>query len=104
MIEFVFATALLLPEETAKAKASPARVIPAVETVRSETTSRQLMTVAVTLECTARASGRVENCRVLGETHPGMGFGEGAIALMRDAEVAPGPRDVQFAHTIQFMP
>ena len=52
----------------------------------------------------ARASGRVENCRVLGETHPGMGFGEAAVALMRDAEVEPGPRDIQFARTIQFVP
>lgn len=104
MIEFVFATALLLSEEGAKAKASPARVVPAVETIRSENRSHQLMSVAVTLECTARSSGRVENCQVLGETHPGMGFGEAAIALMRDAEVAPGPRDIQFARTIQFMP
>lgn len=104
MIEFVFATALLLSEEGAKAKAAPARVVPAVETLRSDTASRQLMSVAVTLECTARASGRVENCQVLGETHPGMGFGEAAIALMRDAEVAPGPRDIQVARTIQFMP
>lgn len=63
-----------------------------------------LSMVAVTLECTARASGKVENCKVLGETHPGLGFGDAAIALMRDAEVAPGPRDIQFARTIQFMP
>ncbi|HST92832.1 MAG TPA: TonB family protein, partial [Brevundimonas sp.] len=60
--------------------------------------------VAVTLECTARADGRVDGCRVLGETHPGMGFGEAAIALMRDARVDPGQRDVQFARTIQFTP
>lgn len=63
-----------------------------------------LSAVAVTLECTARASGRVENCRVLGETHPGLGFAEAALALMRDIEVAPGRQDVQFARTIQFMP
>lgn len=63
-----------------------------------------LLTVAVTLECTARAVGRVEDCRVLGETHPGLGFAEAAIALMRDAEVEPGRKDYQFAHTIQFTP
>lgn len=63
-----------------------------------------LLTVAVTLECTARAGGRVEDCRVLGETHPGLGFGEAAIALMRDAEVEPGRKDYQFARTIQFTP
>lgn len=63
-----------------------------------------LLSVAVTLECTARASGRVENCRVLDETHPGLGFGEAAIALMADATVAPGAQDFQFARTIQFVP
>lgn len=104
MIELVFATALLVSEETAKAKASVARVAPAAENVRQEQAARVLTSVAVTLECTARASGRVENCQVLGETHPGMGFGEAAIALMRDAEVDPGSRDIQFARTIQFMP
>jgi hypothetical protein len=46
----------------------------------------------------------VKNCQVLGETHPGLGFGEAAIALMRDAQVPPGPADVQFARTIQFTP
>jgi hypothetical protein len=60
--------------------------------------------VAVTLECTAHADGRVDGCTVLGETHPGLGFGEAAIALMRGEHVAPGPRDIQFAKTIQFMP
>lgn len=63
-----------------------------------------LLTVAVTVECTARAVGRVEDCRVLGETHPGLGFAEAAIALMSDAEVEPGRKDYQFARTIQFTP
>lgn len=63
-----------------------------------------LNNVAVTLECTAHADGHVSGCKVLQETHPGMGFGEAAIALMRDVEVAPGRRDVQFARTFQFVP
>lgn len=63
-----------------------------------------LQSVAVTLECTAHADGKVDGCRVLEETHPGMGFGAAAIALMDGAEVEPGDRDVQFARTIQFMP
>lgn len=63
-----------------------------------------LLSVAVTLECTARSSGKVENCQVLGETHPGMGFAEAAVALMREATVSPGPKDFQFARTIQFRP
>lgn len=46
----------------------------------------------------------MENCQVLGETHPGLGFGEAAIALMRDATVEPSPQDFQFARTIQFTP
>lgn len=65
---------------------------------------RTFASVAVTLECTARASGKVENCQVLGETHPGLGFGDAALALMQDARVEPGPRDIQFARTIQFVP
>lgn len=63
-----------------------------------------LSSVMVTLECTARTTGRVEDCRVLAETHPGLGFGDAAIALMRDARVAPGPTDIQFARTLQFTP
>ena len=60
--------------------------------------------IAVTVECTAKADGRVLGCTVLGETHPGLGFGEAAVALMNGSEVAPGPEDIQFARTIQFMP
>jgi TonB family protein len=63
-----------------------------------------LSSVMVTLECTARATGRVEDCHVLAETHPGLGFGDAAVALMRDARVAPGPTDIQFARTLQFTP
>jgi TonB family protein len=103
MIEFVLAAAIILdptPKPFASQKPAPASVQP----VRDSSGGAILSSVAVTLECTARASGRVEGCKVLGETHPGLGFGEAAIALMRDAEVAPGPRDVQFARTIQFMP
>ena len=63
-----------------------------------------LQSVAVTLECTAFADGHVGDCKVLEETHPGMGFGEAAIALMRDATTDRSSADHQFARTIQFMP
>ena len=63
-----------------------------------------LQSVAVTLECTAFADGRVGECKVLEETHPGMGFGDAAIALMRDATTDRSAADHQFARTIQFMP
>ena len=99
MIHLLFAAALLAPSSPpAPAAARPA---PAAREAKAKPV---LHGVAVTLECTARASGRVENCQVLGETHPGSGFGEAAIALMQGAEVAPGDRDIQFARTIQFMP
>lgn len=103
MIAFVLAAALLLdPTPKQTASQTPAS---GVETVRDNAAGGAILSsFAVTLECTARANGRVEGCKVLGETHPGLGFGDAAIALMRDAEVAPGPRDIQFAHTIQFMP
>ncbi|MFC7380392.1 TonB family protein [Brevundimonas sp. GCM10030266] len=102
MIALVLASALLFdPATVAPVAVKPVRPAPA----RSLTAAPPILSsVIVTLECTARANGRVENCQVLEETHPGLGFGEAAIALMRDAEVAPGPRDVQFARTIQFTP
>jgi TonB family protein len=103
MIAFVLAAALLLdPTTPKKSVAKPS--LPAAIAARDVQEPSILSGVAVTLECTARANGHVEGCKVLDETHPGMGFGEAAIALMRDAEVAPGPRDVQFARTILFTP
>lgn len=80
-----------------KAEPSP---IPASAPV----TAPMLQSVAVTLECTAFADGRVGDCEVMEETHPGMGFGEAAIALMRDATTDRAPADHRFARTIQFMP
>lgn len=103
MIAFVLAAALLL-DPTPKQNGSPKLATASAEANRGAPASAILSSVAVTLECTARASGRVDGCKVLGETHPGLGFGDAAIALMRDVEVDPGPRDVQFARTIQFMP
>lgn len=79
-------------------KAAPAVVAPA------PAPTPLLQGVTVTLECTARANGKVEACRVMDETHPGMGFGDAAVALMNGAEVEPGPRDVQFARTLVFTP
>ena len=63
-----------------------------------------LQSVAVTLECTAFADGRVGDCSVLEETHPGLGFGAAAIALMDGATAERSSADHQFARTIQFMP
>ncbi|WGM46488.1 hypothetical protein KOAAANKH_01357 [Brevundimonas sp. NIBR10] len=103
MIAFVLAAALLI-DPTPKKDVSFKTPQATVERTQDAETGPTLTAVAVTLECTARATGRVTGCRVLGETHPGLGFGEAALALMRDAEVAPGPREVQFARTIQFMP
>lgn len=101
----LLAAATLLIDPSAKPGAVQKPVRAVAEAARVATPpSAVLAGVAVTLECTARASGRVENCAVLGETHPGLGFGEAAVALMKDAQVAPGPRDVQFARTIQFTP
>lgn len=70
----------------------------------SEQAAPVLAGVAVTVECTARSDGKVEACVVLGETHPGLGFGEAAVALVQDSRVEPGQRDIQFARTIQFTP
>ena len=107
MIALLLAASLFL-DATPVAKVEAPR--PALQTISDTTADDKanagpvLSAVAVTLECTARANGHVEACHVLGETHPGLGFGEAAIALMRDAEVDPSPRDFQFARTIQFLP
>ena len=103
MFAFVLAAALLI-DPTPRKDVSFKTPQATVERTLDAESGPTLTAVAVTLECTARTTGRVTGCRVLGETHPGLGFGEAAIALMRDAEVEPGPRDVQFARTIQFMP
>lgn len=78
---------------------------PPVKTVATKAENAPVLAgVAVTVECTAHADGRVTDCTVLGETHPGLGFGEAAVALVQDSRVEPGQGDVQFARTIQFTP
>lgn len=101
MLELLFAAALF-----ADAEPKVSGVVAAGKAASSGPAAdvTVLAGVAVTLECTAKPTGRVVSCLVLDETHPGLGFGEAAIALMRDAEVTPPARDTQFAHTIQFTP
>lgn len=94
-----FSASPKLEKQVAAPAPPPQRLI-----VAPQLEAAPLLSVAVTLECTARARGKVENCQVLGETHPGMGFAEAAVALMREATVGPGPQDFQFARTIQFTP
>lgn len=101
MIVVALSLALILDASPKRETASSAIMR---ETAMMDIEVAPLLSVAVTLECTARASGKVENCRVMGETHRGFGFGEAAIALMRDATVEPGAEDFQFARTIQFTP
>ncbi len=104
MIALLFAIALTAgPTETsARLDRVEAEIKPIVMT--TEDAAPILAGVAVTVECTARADGKVEACIVLGETHPGLGFGEAAVALVQDGRVEPGQADVQFARTIQFTP
>lgn len=101
---FAVVLATLLVADMPKAKPVRLAPKPAIEAQGGAMSGPLLSSVAVTVECTARASGRVEDCRVLGETHPGFGFGETAVALMQRQAVAPAPRDFQFARTIQFTP
>ena len=87
--------------------APASRVAPAIQPVAlrvEPAPAPMLQSVAVTVECTAFADGHVDDCMVLDETHPGLGFGEAALSLMKDATVERSSADHQFAHTIQFMP
>ena len=100
---FAFALAALLLDPAAQMKAPP-KPAEAARTERAPALDGVAPAVAVTVECTARADGLVTGCVVLGETRPGLGFGEAAVALMNGTRVDPGPRDIQFARTIQFTP
>ena len=97
--------ALALSASPGVAKPADTRVEAHIQPVSMVTEPPPMLEgVAVTVECTAHTDGNVDGCSVLGETHPGLGFGDAAIALMNGSEVAPGPRDIQFARTIQFTP
>lgn len=109
MIVLSLILALLVDPTVGSSTPAPASFMPASLALEPASTSTpsdapMLQSVAVTLECTAFADGHVGACKVLDETHPGLGFGEAAIALMRDATVDRSSTDHQFARTIQFMP
>lgn len=103
MIALLLTAALLIdPSSKLEIDAKPAlKVASSVARPQAEPV---LAGVAVTVECTARPDGRVTACQVLGETHPGLGFGEAAVALMTGADIAPSPETRAFTRTIQFTP
>ena len=78
MLELFFAAALFADATPKGAAELQPRKVAAAAKGGNEAV---LAGVAVTLECTARASGRVENCQVLGETHPGMGLAQDLTVL-----------------------
>ncbi len=98
MIALAFALALIADPTLAP---TPVRFEPPAPPPLTEPL---LASVAVTVECVAHADGRVSDCEVLAETHPGLGFGEAAVALIQNSSVEPGADDVRFARTIQFTP
>ena len=104
MIALTLALALFADPSMGTPALTPASLTTEPAAAMAVAPAPMLQSVAVTLECTAFADGRVGECRVLEETHPGMGFGDAAIALMRDAAVEQSSADHQFARTIQFMP
>lgn len=108
MIALMFAIALTAgPTDPSTWREEPSvqlRPAMAITETKAEAEAPVLAGVAVTVECTARANGKVDACVVLGETHPGLGFGEAAMALVQDSRVEPGQGDVRFARTIQFTP
>lgn len=104
MIALLFAIALTAGPTQTHAQLDKAEVDIKPVVMTTEDAAPVLAGVAVTVECTARSDGNVEGCIVLGETHPGLGFGEAAVALVQDSHVEPGQGDIQFARTIQFTP
>ncbi|WP_426041943.1 hypothetical protein [Brevundimonas sp. TWP2-3-4b1] len=104
MIALTLALALFADPSLGQLTRAALTVEPASMTALEPAPAPLLQSVAVTLECTAFADGRVGECAVLEETHPGMGFGDAAIALMADATTDRSAVDHRFARTIQFMP
>lgn len=61
----------------------------------------------VVLRCTALATGEVDDCQVVEEAPPGVGFGEAALASMPEARVTPRtvdgvPVDGSIRFTVRF--
>ncbi|HEY0927888.1 energy transducer TonB [Brevundimonas sp.] len=67
-----------------------------------------ITTATVRLDCQSlRGTLRLQNCRVLEESHPGRGFGAAAIRSARAAAVSPGPMynlgpDTRVIFTVSF--
>ena len=61
---------------------------------------------AVILDCAIDARRRVENCRVISESHPNAGFAEAALKeLTRQGRADAAPRSrAQFTFTFQMLP
>jgi hypothetical protein len=97
-----FALALLLLDPSAP-ELSATRVSTSLPSPPVATTP-VLASVAVALDCVVDAAGRVETCTVLEETHPGLGFGAAAVALMQGAVVEPSGTPRRLVRTIQFTP
>lgn len=106
----LIATALLLIDPTADAaiqRESEARVLPvalASSAPEEREQTSDLVGVAVSVECVARADGRIEQCQLLGQTHPGLGFDRAAIALLESSTTDPAAEDRTFVRTLQFTP
>lgn len=103
MIAYLITAALLadpFPKLDVVAKAPP-KPVSAITPAEPDPI---LAGVAVTVECTARTDGRVASCEVLGESHPGLGFGDAAVALMTGIQTSPASQTRAFTRTIQFTP
>jgi hypothetical protein len=106
----LIAAALLLTDPTAtaaleretEARVLPAALAPAPAEPMGQTSD--LVGVAVSVECVARADGRIEQCQILGQTHPGLGFDRAAIALLESSTTDPAAEDRAFVRTLQFTP
>jgi len=106
----LIATALLLTDPTAPAaiqresegRVFPVAMAPSAAEERGQTSD--LVGVAVSVECVARADGRIEQCQLLGQTHPGLGFDRAAIALLESSTTDPAAEDRTFVRTLQFTP
>ncbi|WP_162997993.1 hypothetical protein [Brevundimonas lutea] len=103
MISLFAAAALMIaaPVEIAPVPVGGAvkRDLPAVGPAK-----KPLADVSVTLSCAVGPDNRAEDCRVIRDSHPGLGFADAALALI-EGETSDAPAGAaSFVRTIQFLP
>ena len=102
VISLFAAAALIL---SAPAETSPVPMGDAVkrDLPAASPAAKPLADVSVTLSCSVGRDSRAQDCQIVRDSHPGLGFAEAALALI-EGEPSTGPAGAHaFVRTIQFL-